>query len=372
MAKAVKSDRAKRKAAEQQRTIPADRPVTAREIREEHARRGLEPPPVTDIEILPAVSDDEKFVVQAGTGVMAFLKSVAGFFLAASTMEANAKTTLSVALALAPPKTPDEDERIQRFVKDTNDQKKIVEEHWKVTTVISGFHRRMTAARARATDPLERAAGIGNQLHQRFKEDAERAAKIEQDRIRREAEEQAARDRQAELDRLEADAVAAEEKSPKLSEREQAFVDFYCDRQSMAYDNAQRAATMAGFKGKNLVAISGRLLSLEKIRVAIEAKTKAREIRLQAAAQAAAPVQANVPTIAPAVQRASGTSERTYYSAELLDEKALIDAVCEGRLGIPRDVLRVHQPTLNGYAKSMGDLIQRWPGVKLKKDTKIT
>jgi hypothetical protein len=321
--------------------------------------------------LLPAVSDDEKFVQQAGQGVLAFLKSLAGFFLTASTMEANAKTALQVAASLTPPKTPDEDERIQRFVKDTNDQKKVVEEHWKVTAVISGFHRRMTAARARATDPLERAAMIGNQLHQRFKEDAERTARIEQDRIRREADEQALKDRQAELDRLEADAVAAEEKSPKLSEREQAFVDFYCDKGSMAYDNAQRAATMAGFKGKNLVAISGRLLSLEKIRVAIEAKTKAREIRLQAAAQAAAPATSNVPTIAPAVQRASGTSERTYYSAELLDEKALIDAICEGRLGIPRDVLRVHQPALNGYAVSLRDLISRWPGVKLKTTTKV-
>lgn len=335
-------------------------------------RAAVAPADVIDVgpaNLLPALTDDEQFVTQAGQGVLAFLRSLSGFFTVANAMESNSKATFAVAQALAAPKTPDEDERIQRFVKDTNDQRKTVEEHWKVTTIISGFHRRMTAARARATDPLERAATIGNQLHQRFRDDADRAARIEQDRVSREAEEKAQRERQDALDRMEAEAVRAEESSPKLSEREQQFVDIYTDRASMGYDNGQKAATMVGFKKG--IADAARLLSLPKIQQAIEFKTRARALREQKEAVASKPVAVDVPIVEAAVHRASGTSERTYYAGELLSEQALIDAICEGRLGIPRDLLSVKPAKLNEYANSMKDLINRWPGVRLKKTVKV-
>jgi hypothetical protein len=46
-------------------------------------------------------------------------------------------------------------------------------------------------------------------------------------------------------------------------------------------------------------------------------------------------------------------------------------AVIGGKHGIPPDVLMVNQARLNDYARDLGDVINRWPGVRFDSDTKL-
>lgn len=310
--------------------------------------------------------DSQELVLARTDGdlVNQFVGNLRAFFGKAGELEATAKLTLSQAEMLRIPKDGDEDAGVQRFIQGANSQRKQVEEHWTVTTVFSRFHKRLTSARARATEPLERAAQIANGLHQRFVDDQRRKEQLEAERLRREAEEKARQDRERELAALEAQAAKAEEASEELSEREDRFVTEY----AVSRDGF-KAASRAGFAQPRSAA--ERLLKTPKIQQALTAIEDARRAREQAEALRAAPVHVEESAVAVRSQVQKVGADREYWSGELLDERALVDAVCEGRHGIPRDLLVVSQPKLNEYARSMHELINRWPGCRAKRTTKV-
>jgi hypothetical protein len=64
--------------------------------------------------------------------------------------------------------------------------------------------------------------------------------------------------------------------------------------------------------------------------------------------------------VEPKIEQAG--TDRTTWTGEVTDLQALVDAVIAGT--VPRDVLMVNQPVLNGYARSMHALLNNWPGVR--------
>lgn len=299
-----------------------------------------------------------------GGAINEFVRTLGIFFNKARALEQGAKSHLETAASMLPPKTAEDDVRIQTFCKQVSTHRKEIAEHWEITSVIHRFHRRLTAARDRGIQADERAGEIANGLHNRYVEDERRKAQLEEDRRRREAEERARRDRQAELERLEAEAVKAEEASPALSEREELFRDYI-----VAGLPQQDAARRAGYKDP--LAASARLMGSDKIRNAITAKQQAMRARQQAEAVKASPVAVETQAVRPNIERASGVSDRTTHGAEVVDAQALIDAVFEGKYGIPRDVLMVNPVKVNEYGRSLHELIDRWPGVRYTKKTRV-
>lgn len=317
-------------------------------------------------EALATQNPDEVFVHSAGLAVVQFLRGVTAFFATATTIERNAEGVLALAeqMQKKPPTNVAEDIIVQDFVRMTTADKKAAEEHWKITATISQFHRRMTGARARATDKLETANAIGNRLHNAYVETERARAAAEQDRLRREAEEKARADQQAEQARAAAEALRIEQEAPELSPRENVFVDTL-----LLTGDAFKAASKADYAQPRSTA--EKLLALPKIIAAIEARRKAEDVRRQAAAKAAIPLDVQHETVRPNIGRAAGASDRTTHSAELVDERALVDAVIRGGLGIPSDLLVVDEAKLNEYARSLHELVNRWPGVRYKKTTKV-
>lgn len=312
-----------------------------------------------------AASEDQQLVEAAGIAIRNFLLAVPAFFTTAQSLERRAKESQAAAKLLSVPSTVSEDEDIQRFIKATTADRKEVESHWGITATISGFHRRMTAARSRATDALEEANNTANKLHNTYVETEKRRAAAEQERIRREAEDLARRQREEELARMEAEAVKREEASPNLSERERVFVENFHLR-----GDGIRAAQAAGFK--DAAKTAARLLTLPKVMEAIRLKREAVAIREQATARKAEPVEVEVPTIRPNLAKApGGGSGRTTWSGELLDFDALMEAFLSGKHGIPRDVFMVNPVKLNEYARSLQSRLDLWPGVRAKKSTKV-
>ena len=317
------------------------------------------------------VSEDEQLATTAGAAIREFLKGVAGFFTTAQALERDARMTLTKAKDLKAPTSGDEDAKVQDLVREANLQKRTIEDHWKITSVVHVFHKRLVAARTRGTDCADEAATIGNLLHSTYKEAEVRRAREEEDRLRREAEEKARQARQRELDDLERAAVKAEESSPHLSDREEVFVGLFLGDPDRGGDqrfagNAQGAAAAVGFKDG--IAAAARLMSSPKIQKAIKARQDADALRRQAEAKKAMPVEVEHQAVTPDVQRGG---DRTTWTGEIRDGQAFIDAVFEGRHGIPRDVLRIDEVKLNEYARSMHELMDRWPGVRAKKNTKV-
>lgn len=330
------------------------RPKTEAEFR---ARAGA---PVLDVED-KETDPDEALITTTGAAIRGFMGGVLAFLTTAREIERAALATLSRAKALQRPETGDQDLSLQAFIRQTTAEKKAAEEHWSITATVSRFHRTLTARRGKATDALDQANSIGNTLHNQYVELARRRAAEEQERVRREVEDQARKDRDAELARMEAEAVASEEASPKVSEREQLFCDLV-----VATGNGQSSASRAGFK--NPLQASARLLSMPKIQAVIKSLKAAQAIRQQATARAAEPVDVDVPTIAPDVVE---DGSRTTWTAEILDPQAFVRAVVEGRSGIPLDALMPNQVALNEYARSLHERLDRWPGLHAKKSTKV-
>lgn len=317
-----------------------------------------------EADILDLVAPEMELVrVDAGV-LQQFVVGLRAFFARARELETTARTNLATAKALVVPTSRTEDEAVQFFVKQVGDDKKEVLEHWEITTQAHSLHKRLVAARKRAEDPNEQAILCATRLHNVYTEGERLRVARENERLRLEAEDRARQERQEELRRLEAQAIEAEESSPSLSAREQKFVDLHCG----PYPDPVRAAQQAGYKEYGVQA--ARLLSLPKIQQAILAKRKAATIREQKAAVAETPLSAKVETIQPDISTAAG-HDRASHSAELLNERLLIEAVVGGQHGIPLDVLQVNPAKLNEYARSLRELITRWPGVRYVKKTSL-
>lgn len=319
-----------------------------------------------DVETLPTLSGDEAVVAALGRQVLDFMKGLVDFLKTANSIELSAKDKLTTAQTLRVPTTSAEDEHVQRFVLACADDIKNAETHWTITSAVSRFHKLLTGARSRAVDPLTEARRIGNNLHNEYTTRARREAEEADRRRREQAEREAQERRDRELAAAEDAALKREATSKELSEREQRFVD-----QWFAGDiSPAQCARIAGYK--NPAEAGERLIKSPKIIAAVEAKREAAVIRQQAAARARQPLDVQHTEVRPDITRATGAKDRTTKSAELLDENALIAAVLQGGYGIPWDILTVKPAKLNEYARSMGSLINKWPGVRYKEDTGVT
>lgn len=317
-------------------------------------------PEVIDIPPTEEMSEDLQLAATAGEAVREFVRGIRQFFTTAAALETTALARLDEAKAFKAPTNADEDLAVQKFIRQTSADNKAVVEHWKITTTISAFHKRMTGKRAIATKALDDANEIGNRLHNAYEKEEERKARAEAERLRLLAEQEEADRRQREQDNLEAEAVRREEAASDLSARELTFIDLYLTR-----GDGLSAARGAGFKTPAKDA--ARLLTLKKIQDAIAAKRSAAEIRRQAAVIAQQPLIVDTPEVKPNVGKAAGSFQRASPgSAELLDEAGLIDAIFSGRFGIPRSILRIDQAALNLQARDLGEQINKWPGVRFK------
>lgn len=319
--------------------------------------------PIVDAQLVRLPEADE-LQAQVWPAVKAFFHGLTAFVTTAGELERRARENVLNAKRLLPPTTADEDEDIQRWIKAIRADRQEVEQHWKITSLVSQFHRRLTAARARAVDANEDAANIAQRLHNDYVEAQKRKAREEAERDRLMREAIARQERERELERLEAEALAREAASETLSAREEVFVGA-----CVAGISTASAAQRAGYKDP--VKMGARLMETPKIAEAIQGRLAALALRKQAEATRQAPIEvAAPPVIRPDISRAAGATDRTTWSAEVLDEQALIDACCEGRHGIPRDILQVRRPKVNEYARSMHELIDRWPGVRHVKNTR--
>lgn len=318
----------------------------------------------------PTISPEMTEFVTLSSRLRELLAKATEFFRGARERETKALATLEDAKRLKAPKDAKADEGLQLWTKACINAKKENEAYWAdVTRGLDGLHRRAVAGRKRSVDPLDAAIKIGNELHNGFVDEAERKAKIEQDRIRKAAEDKAAEDRARELDELERLAVEGEQASAELSSRERAFAERMAALgPGEPMDGpAEAAAKAVGYRDPGKQA--GRLLASVKVLEAIEGLRTAQAARSQAAAVSSVPVVASTPSVAPNVVKASGVSRRTYYSAEITDPVALRAAVDAGK--VPADVLVFSQPKLNDYADSLKEGINAWPGVRLVVDRRL-
>jgi len=321
-------------------------------------------PEVIDVGDPIEQSEDVQIVKTAGEAVTTFLLSVTKFFKTAKELETQALETLERSKALKLPTNGDEDVALQKFIRETSAQNKVVEEHWQITTAIHRFHKHMTGRRAIASTALDQANKRGNELHAQYLREEEQRVARENERLRREAEQAEQERKDRELEALEAEAVRREEAAGELSAREQIFVDLV-----FAGNGQTQAAQRAGFKKP--AADGTRLMALEKIKNAIEAKRSAAAIRAQAEAIKRQPVLVDIEEKKPDVRQAAGAHDRSTHSAELLDETALIEAIFAGKYGIPRTILKIDQTALNAQARDLKELINKWPGVRYKKTTSV-
>lgn len=323
--------------------------------------------PQPDIEVVDAPrSPEHELVAQDGDRLRAFMGGMTKFFTRALEIEGLAKEQLMAAKALTPPTTADEDLTVQNVIRNAKITRRMNDEHWSITSVVSQLHKKLVAGRERAGQMLDEASNLAQQHHNRYVREAEQKARAEQARLRHEAEEAQRLVREAELLKMEREAVTREESSPELSEREELFVDFY-----LHSGNAESAASRAGYKDAMKSAV--RLIGSPKIQAAVKAKQDAAALRQQASAKRAAPVIVDVPPVKADVARAAGSFDRSTYSAEVYDVDAFLAAALDPRtrtqLGIPASVLTFSQPAMNDCAKSLKELIDRWPGVRAVKKT---
>jgi hypothetical protein len=329
-----------------------------------------------DIDVESAqASQDQQLVSTDSASLRSFLGGLTAFFTKAGELERAAKERLDMARQLKAPTDAASDEKIQHFIRDAKAEIKVVEDHWTITAVVHTLHRKLTAARNRVTSKdakglpvgmLDEAAAIAQKLHNRYVEDEQRRAKQEEDRLREEAEARARQDRENELARLEAQALALESTNPDLSERETTFTS-----RVAAGSNASDAARIAGYKDPDTQAV--RLLKTPKIVSAIEGLRAAANLRKQATATKAMPVQVETTTVRPNITKAAGATDRTTHGAEVFDTDALIVAVLDPmmrtRLGIPADIVSINESKVNEYGGSLKELINTWPGVRHTKKT---
>ena len=161
-------------------------------------------------------------------GITEFFHGAGVFFKGANVLREEAKLMLVRAEALTVPTDPDSDQIVQRVVIDSTKGRKSNTEHWEpITKTFHKVHKVLTGGRGEAEKDFVRAAGIGNRHHSLYVAEEERKARIEQQRLDREAREVAQRERDEENRRLEEERLKLEADSPNLSDREQRFVTAY-------------------------------------------------------------------------------------------------------------------------------------------------
>lgn len=318
--------------------------------------QALAPPASVEIE-----SPEAQLVQIDGDAITRWVQGARAFFKQATELELGAKSFLIQMEGVKLPTNGDQDAQLQDLIRIGKSGRKEIEAHWTIAGILDKLHKRAVQGRKRGTDAYDLAEKIGNDLHLGYKQAEQRRVDAENDRRRRETEEEARRKREDDLRVLEEQALKAEASSPGLSDRERTFVDLIASGRPML-----DAAKRAGYKDPGVM--GPRLLSTAKIKQAIQARQDAAAARQQAEAVREAPVQIEPVLVRPDIQK---WGDRTTWSAEVLDERAFVQAVMSGSFGIPLDCLSVNQVKLNEYARSLRENLDRWPGVRAKMTTKV-
>ena len=306
-------------------------------------------------------------------GITTFFRSAGLFFKGASVLREDAKLMVARAEALTVPTDDASDKIVQHVVIDSTKGRKANKAHWEpITQTFHKVHKVLTSGRSEAEKDFVLAASIGNRHHSDYVAEQERQARIEQQRIDRLAREAAQRERDEENRRLEEERLKLEADSPALSAGEQKFVNGY-DR----HGDIIRAERTAGYRPGYGV----KLLAREKIQTALELLVKTREVARQQEIVKAAPVIPKATqAVRPTVSHVIGAGSRKQRGAEIYDESALIEAILfqaanppdEGVPIIPTDILTVKATKVNEYSRSLGRVINEWPGVRFTEQTKVT
>ena len=321
-------------------------------------------------QILDATSIDTDLdvaLVQSSVGLIHTLfgsvSNAVAFFGVARTLDRKAQENEEIARTFRVTNV-ETDTRCVALLRDSRELEKTIDDHWDITGKVYTLWKRLVARRDDAKTRAKNAVGMLTRTHAAY-EDAE-ARRIEQER--REQEE---RDRRAEEERraneklkAELDASAAEEGLEGLTARERLFCEQMAD-----HGDQVRAAKAAQFPEPSKKAAA--LMKLPKINRGIEAAETARNIRIQAEADARRPIQ-TTSTYEPPAERTTAKATTSYvWSAEVVDEAALITAILtayrNGGTTPPRDLLTIRQGALTQYAKQLQDGINQWPGVRAKK-----
>lgn len=326
-------------------------------------------PTFTIVDEMAQVDEDQQLAASDGGIIREWLAGLVGFFLTAIRLEKEAVHALEFAKTWTLPATADDDEKLQREIRQATENQKQLLAHWSICAAVSRFHRRLTARRDVGDSAYDEVKRIGNALHNRFTEAQKRKAAEEDKRRREEAEFLAKQEQAAELARLEQEAIDAEAASPELSARETMFVDLYVGVNDYYNGKGQACAVAASYKDP--AAAATRLLGSAKIQAAIKAKQQAAAIRRQTAAKAAQPLVVEYETSKPDIRKAPGASDRTTWGGEILDEAAALEAFRAGTHGIPADLFQINPAKLNEYGRSLHERLDLWPGVRHTKKTGV-
>lgn len=272
-------------------------------------------------------------------------------------LEQRAKQTALEAQALTEPKSKEEDEALQLFIRRASADTKEVESAWDITAVVSRFHKRLTGARSRTTNLLDTAKARAQRLHNDWNAAEKRRVDEENARRRREAEELARKTADDEAKKLEDAALERESAMEDLSDRERVFVERFANSLIVEEGAAAiEAAKVAGFKdGRHGLA----LLQRPKIADAIKAAREAAALRVQAIQSRLQPLNVQVEE---EVAQVADKGDRTTWSADVFDVDAWRQGIKDG--SIPLDTAVPHGPTMNNYARSLRENLNRWPGCR--------
>lgn len=305
------------------------------------------------------VRTDASAIVQWSANILQFLQG-------ATELELAAKARLVRVEGLKEPKNGAEDAQIQDLVRLCNAGKKETADYWYITKVFDKMHSWATTGRKRGVESDDLAASIGNRLHASYVEAERRRAREEEDRLRREAEDRARQEREAELALLEQQALKAEASNPDLSDREAEFVRLYTSVSGSTAANGPYSARLAGFKNPDQTAM--RLLGMPKIRKALEVADAAIKLRQQAVAVKSAPVLVEDVEVRPDIQKGG---DRTTYSADVFDPIAYREAIISGTYNLDHALLVYDQVAANKLAQSLREQVNRIPGIRLRKTTRV-
>lgn len=246
------------------------------------------------------------------------------------------------------------------FIRGCKQLKRKIDDHWsRITRSVDDLKRNLLTMKRTDLEPVESAIAMVEKRALDYDNEQRRREQEAADAARRKAQADAEEKRARELAEHEAQALKFEQDSPRLSAREEQFVELYLQRPI----DAVRHASTVGYKDYR--AAAERLLASPKIQDAIQAKRTAAAIRQQAEATRQAPLQ-TIQQRPVESQRAKAAGVRTtiYRSAEVVDLDALIDAVMAGRA--PRAALMANQVYLNQEAKQLQDTFESvYPGCRL-------
>lgn len=243
--------------------------------------------------------------------------------------------------------------------------KRAIEEHWsKIKRNVDELKRNLLALERKDLAPVQAVIDALTPRALDYSNAEDRRIREEEQRRRQAAEEQARRDRQAELDRQEQEALRLEVSSPKLSAREEVFVKHFASS-----NQARLAALDAGYADPDKA--GARLIITPKILEAIGNARQALELRQQATATAQKPLDVVRSTKVESKKAyVPGTRTVTTYACEVTDPAKFILAYLAG--DIDTQAMVPNQVWLNKKAVDLKDQFETvFPGCTLVKNQTI-